>query len=90
MDMERGKVRMVPLIAIVAHQNIEEAVAVVEIFGPHFPQLQFVMQKCYFALQSSLLEIFSKNHIIDGQNEVTNNPTRRRKVSCEDLCCYRE
>ena len=75
--MGRGKVQMVPLRAIVARQNMEAAVAVVEIFGSHFPQLKSVMQKCYFALPSSLLEIYSKNHTIDGQNQITNIRTRR-------------
>ena len=42
-DTEQGKVQMVPLIAIIACQNTEAAVAaaVSETFGPHFLHTHF-------------------------------------------------
>ena len=44
-DTEQGKVQMVPLIAIIACQNTEAAVAVAvavsETFGPHFLHIHF-------------------------------------------------
>ena len=67
MDMELGKVLMLPLIASRAYQNTVVGVAMLEIFGLQFLQLKSLMQKSYVALWFSctFLETLSMIHILD-------------------------
>ena len=55
MDMERGIVQMVPLIALIVGENTEVAVAVPETIGPLLLQMKSMMQKCYAARWSCFL-----------------------------------
>ena len=67
MDMELGKVQMLPIIASRAYQNTVVVVAMLEIFGLQFLQLKSLMQKSYVALWfcCTFLETLSMIHILD-------------------------
>ena len=52
MDMELGKVQMLPIIASRAYQNTVVVVAMLEIFGLHFLQLKKVTLLYGFAVHS--------------------------------------
>ena len=69
MNMELGKVQMLPLIAIIACHNTAVVVTVPKIFRLHFLQLKSVMQKSYVALWSdcTFIETPSMIRILDEQ-----------------------